>query len=214
MTIRKIIREYLENIINEKTEDLDMSGLEEFKFVNNKMDDKENSIWKYSIREENYIVNLFIVKTKNNKWFYKFFVYWGALSKRLTNGKGKDFELKLGPFESFDDLKKSLYNSAKHNILYAFQNYHDNNKTQLNDEVFKLLNDLKKHKENIEISDNKYFKDLKDLLPELLKSKEEVIRFLEKEYPDEQDKQLLILILQKMYKVNLHKQIDSIKSLF
>ena len=45
-------------------------------------------------------------------------------------------------------------------------------------------------------------------------TKEEVKKFLDEEYPDEEDKQFLILIIYKMYKTSLHKQIDTIKSLF
>lgn len=214
MSLRKIIREYVESLVNQEFGDLNIPDLDIFKVVDKKIDDKGNYVWKYSLKEENYIVNFFIVKTKNEKWFYKVFVYWKSLSKSMTNGKGKDFELKLGPFETFEELKKSVVHSLKNNLLFSFHNYHDNNKTQLDDEIFSLIDDVKKHKEDIENTDGVYFKDLKKALPDLLKSKEEVKKTLDKDYPDEEDKQFLILSLQKMYKIKLHNQIDSIKSLF
>jgi len=214
MNLRKIIRESIESLVNQDVNSLDIPELNSFKFVDKKKDSKDNDVWKYSLKEENYTINFFIAKNKSNKWFYKVFVYWKALSKSLTSGRGKEFELKFGPFETFEELKKSIKEAVDHNVLFAFQNYHDNNKTQLDDEVFRVIEKLKNHKEDIENNTGSYFKDLKKLLPIFLKSKEEIKKFLDDEYPDEEDKQFLLLTLQKMDKVKLHNQINSIKSIF
>jgi len=214
MNLRKIIRESIESLVNQDVNVLDIPELNSFKFVDKKRDDKNNDVWKYSLKEENYTINFYIAKNKSNKWFYKVFVYWKALSKSLTSGRGKEFELKFGPFETFEELKKSIKEAVNHNVLFAFQNYHDNNKTQLDDEVFRVIEKLKTHKEDIENSTGSYFKDLKKLLPIFSKSKEEIKKFLDDEYPDEEDKQFLLLTLQKMDKVKLHNQINSIKSIF
>lgn len=213
MNLRKIIRENIESIVNQQVDKLEIPELDNFKFVDKKNDDKGNEIWKYSLKEENYTINFFIGKNKSNKWFYKVFVYWKALSKSMTNGKGKDFEIKFGPFENFEDLKKNIKEAINHNLLFSFQNYHDNNKTQLNDEIFRVIEKLKKHKEDIENSTGSYFKDLRKILPNFLKSKEEVKKYLDDKYPDEEDKQFLLLILSKMDNIKLHNQISSINSI-
>jgi predicted nucleotide-binding protein (sugar kinase/HSP70/actin superfamily) len=214
MNLRKIIRESIESLVNQEVNELDIPELDSFKFVDKKKDDKENDVWKYSLQEENYTINFFIAKNKNNKWFYKVFVYWKALSKSLTSGRGKDFEIKFGPFENFEELKKSIHEAVNNNVLFSFQNYHDNNKTQLNDEIFRVIEKLKNHKEDIENNTGSYFKDLKKILPNFLKSKEEIKKYLDAEYPDEEDKQFLLLTLQKMDHIKLHNQINSIKSIF
>ena len=214
MNLRKIIREQLENVINQEINDLDIPELNDFNFIKKNFDDNLNKLWKYTLQEENYTINLFVSETKGGKWYYKIFVYWKSLSKGMTNGRGKDFELQFGPFNNLEDLKKDLKHSLEHNVLFSFKNYHDNNKTQLNDEIFNLIPILVKNKEDIENNTDDFFKDLREILPNLLKSKDEVVDFLNKEYPDEEDKQFLTLLIQKANKIQLHKQINSIKSLF
>ncbi|HUS51782.1 MAG TPA: hypothetical protein VMZ91_16560 [Candidatus Paceibacterota bacterium] len=214
MNLRKIIRESIESLVNQDVTSINIPELDDFEFVDKKNDDKGNDIWKYSLKEENYIINFYIAKNKSGKWFYKVFVYWKALSKSFTSGRGKEFELKFGPFETFEELKKSIKEALTHNVLFSFKNYHDNNKIQLDDEIFRVIEKLKTHKEDIENNTGSYFKDLKKLLPIFLKSKEEIKKYLDDKYLDEEDKQFLLLTLQKMDNIKLHNQINSIKSLF
>ena len=69
-------------------------------------------------------------------WYYKFFVYWKTHTSDFTSGKGKDFDLQFGPFDSLEAMEKDLMHNLNHNTLYSFNNYKDNNKIQLDNEIF------------------------------------------------------------------------------
>ncbi|GIV43994.1 MAG: hypothetical protein KatS3mg035_1117 [Bacteroidia bacterium] len=213
MSLRKLIREYIEDAVNQDFIESEIDSIVDFDLIEKKEEGGKVTL-KYEFKENDYTIRLYIVKTSSDNWYYKLFVYWKAFSKSFTSGKGKDFELQFGPFENFDDLKKSLNYSINNHVLLSKKNFHDNNKTQLDDEIFMLINDLKKYKEKIEITDNKYFNDLKRILPKLIDHDYRVKHYIAKEFDDEEDKQNLILILQKMYKLDLHNQIDHTKSLF
>ena len=220
MNIRKIIRESIEKLLENQI--LIIDG---FNFEGQKKDENNNFIWKYSktkksdfgniedIRSD-YIFNIFIAKTPNQNWYYKIFVYWKSKTSNNTNGKGKDFELQFGPFDSLEVLEKNLEEKLKHNTLFSFNNYKDDNKIQLNNEIFINIEKMKDRFEEIKNSDNEYFKDLKELIPHLIGNKEEVQEFINKEYPDEDDKQLLLMLIQKIDKLTNLNKIDSFKSLF
>jgi len=218
MNIRKLIRESLEKIINSQ-----LINIDGFDFINQKQDDKNNIIWKYSksiksgssTREDSdYIFNLFIAKTPNQNWYYKIFVYWKKHSNNFTSGKGKDFDLQFGPFSKIEDLEKDLNYNLNHNILFSFNNYKDNNKIQLDNEIFKMIEKVKlKYDELLSCTDS-YFDDLKKEMESLTKDKTEVQSYLDKNYPDEDDKQQLLLILSKIGSLHNLKEIENIKSIF
>jgi hypothetical protein len=111
MSLRKIIRENIENITG-TNQLFDIDG---FEFVNKKTDKNNNILWKYSKsiksgssnrKDNDYIFNVFIAKTPNENWYYKFFVYWKTHTSDFTSGKGKDFDLQFGPFDSLEAMEK------------------------------------------------------------------------------------------------------------
>ena len=59
-----------------------------------------------------------------------------------------------------------------------------------------------------------YFDDLKKELPNLFKEKSEAQLYIDDSYPDEDDKQQLLLILSKIGSLDNLKEIESIKSIF
>lgn len=218
MNIRKIIRESLEQLI-----DNELTKIDGFNFVNKKTDKNGNLILKFSKKinvetsskkDSDYTFNIFIAQTPNKNWYYKVFVYWKKHTKDHTSGKGKDFELQLGPFNSFKDMKKDLDYNIKHNTLFSAKNYEDNNKSQLNDEVYKMISKVKNVYEKLLSCKNTYFDDLKKEMVHLSKEKPEVDLYISKNYPDEDDKQQLLLILSKIDSLNNLKEIEAIKSIF
>lgn len=206
--IKKIIREAFERAEIGDLPNLDLDG---FVLVSKK---NQNGVifWKYSMIDENYIFNI-VIANKNSSWSYKLFIYWKALSKKNTIGKGKDFEIQYGSFDSVGDLLSHLKRTIKNNNLFNPSNYHDNNKTQLDDEIFRMIEELRLYKDEIKATDNSYFKDLKKILDNLLDSRDRVKEFLDKNYPDEEDKQLLLLVIQKIHKLRIHNQIDGISKI-
>lgn len=218
MNIRKIIRESLEQAMNNQ-----LIKIDGFKFIDKKKDENDNLIWKYSRNiksgssnreDSDYIFNLYLAKSKNNNWYYKFFVYWKKHTSQSTSGRGKDFELQFGPFNTLDELKSNLTYNLKHNNLFSPNNYKDNNKLQLDDQIYIMINKVKDVYDDLNSCDDSYFEDLKKEIPHLFKEKPEVDLYIKKNYPDEDDKQQLLMILNKIDSLKNLKEIENIKSLF
>jgi hypothetical protein len=223
MNLRKIIRENIEQMVDSHLNDNELMKIDGFEFVNKKTDDKKNLIWKYSKsiksgssnrEDSDYIFNIFIAYTPNKNWYYKIFVYWKTHTSQLTSGKGKDFDLQFGSFNTLEELQKDLYYNLNHNILFSFNNYKDNNKIQLDDEVFKMIEKVSKVKEELNLCKDPYFDDLKKEFINLNKSKSEAQEYINNSYPDEDDKQQLLLILSKIDTLHNRTKIESINSLF
>jgi hypothetical protein len=219
MSLRKIIRENIENITG--TDQLfDIDG---FEFVNKTTDKNNNILWKYSKsiksgtsnrKDSDYTFNVFIAKTPNENWYYKFFVYWKTHTSDSTSGKGKDFDLQFGPFDSLGTMEKDLMHNLNHNILYSFNNYKDNNKIQLDNEIFTMVERAREVYDKLKSCSDPYFDDLKKELPNLFKEKTEAQLYIDDSYPDEDDKQQLLLMLSKVGSLDNLKEIESIKSIF
>jgi hypothetical protein len=218
MSLRKIIRESLEQIVNNE-----LIKIDGFDFVNYKTDQEGNLLWKYKKRiksgtssreDSDYIFNLFIAKTPNENWYYKVFVYWKKHTKDFTSGKGKDFDLQFGPFNSLEELEKDLNYNLNKNILFSTNNYKDNNKIQLDNEIYKMIDKVKGVYEKLLSCTDPYFDDLKEEMTHLMQEKPKIDLYLSKNYPDEDDKQQLLLILSKIGSLDNLKEIEGIKSLF
>lgn len=218
MSLRKIIRESLEQIVNNE-----LIKIDGFDFVNYKTDQEGNLLWKYKKRiksgtssreDSDYIFNLFIAKTPNENWYYKVFVYWKKHTKDFTSGKGKDFDLQFGPFNSLEELEKDLNYNLNKNILFSTNNYKDNNKIQLDNEIYRMIDKVKNVYEKLLSCTDPYFDDLKEEMTHLMQEKEKIDLYLSKNYPDEDDKQQLLLILSKIGSLDNLKEIEGIKSLF
>lgn len=219
MNLRKIIRENIENITGANQ----LFKIDGFDFINKKIDTNNNIVWKYSKKiksgtsnkkDSDYIFNFFIAKTPNENWYYKFFVYWKTQSNHNTSGKGKDFELQFGPFNSLDVLEKDLYYNLNHNTLFSFNNYKDNNKIQLDNEIFEMIEKIRDVYDKLLTCVDPYFDDLKKEIPNLFKEKEQVQSYIDSYYPDEDDKQQLLLVLSKIGSLHNLKEIENIKSIF
>jgi hypothetical protein len=219
MSLRKIIRENIENITG-TNQLFDIDG---FEFVNKKTDKNNNILWKYSKsiksgtsnrKDSDYTFNVFIAKTPNENWYYKFFVYWKTHTSDATSGKGKDFDLQFGPFDSLEVMEKDLMHNLNHNTLYSFNNYKDNNKIQLDNEIFTMVERAREVYDKLKSCSDPYFDDLKKELPNLFKEKPKVQLYIDDSYPDEDDKQQLLLMLSKVGSLDNLKEIESIKSIF
>ena len=139
------------------------------------------------------------------------------ISSITLNGmpnKGKDFDLQFGPFDSLEVMEKDLMHNLNHNTLYSFNNYKDNNKIQLDNEIFTMVERAREVYDKLKSCSDSYFDDLKKELPNLFKEKPEVQLYIDDSYPDEDDKQQLLLMLSKIGSLDNLKEIESIKSIF
>lgn len=220
VNIRKIIRETIENIIDKQDTaekfDQDIVYLKGFSL--NKKEEKGNStIWVFDHKEKDYVLRFYIQKHKNNEtWDAKVFIYWKQPSKEFTNSKGKDVELKFGPFYSYEEMVQELNRKLANNPNISPNNFLDNDNIQMKKDLIEMLKVMMKYGDKIEAVQDEHFKDLKKLYRDVLKIKsmEELESKIEKEAPVEEDKQTLLLVIQKIYQLDFYLKMEHLKSLF
>lgn len=220
MNIRKLIREELEKIIDKKTLehkfDKDILYLKGFSL--NKKEDKGNfTVWIFDHKEKDYTLRFYIAKNKErDNWSAKVYVYWKIPSKELTNAKGKDFELPFGPYDSYEELVKDLNRKLINSPTISADNYMDNDNTQFNKDLVIMSQMMLKHGDKIMSVKDKHFDGLKKLYNQVkdIKTLEELQKFIDDKAPDEEDKQMLLLTIQRVYQLDFYLAMEEMKSLF
>lgn len=220
MDIRGLIREELEKVMDAKTSeevfDRDIKYISGFKLL--KKETKNGSdIWIFEHKTKDYSIRFYLNKNKTVKeWTGKIFIYWKTITKDFTNAKGKDFEYSFGPYKSYKEMVGELNRKLNNNPLFSSMNYFDDNKTQLNTDVFEMLKKLIEVKEKLnKVKDHK-FNSLKKIYNKIYKisSREEGEKFIEDEYPSETDKQTLLLELQKIFQIDFYLHKEELEGLF
>lgn len=220
MNIRLIIREELEKIMSPKTSeevfDRDISYINGFKLL--KKETKNNSdIWVFEHRTKDYFIRFYLHKDKENReWSGKIFVYWKEYTSDFTSAKGKDFEYKFGPFKSYKEMIADLNRKLKNNPLMSKDIYLDDNKTQLDNDILEMLKRLLNSKDKLYQVKDKKFNDLKRIYNKIYQfnEDEQFRNFLQKEYPGEEDKQTLLIILQKIHQLDFYLHKEELEGLF
>lgn len=220
MNIRKIIREQLETVINKQDLankfDQDIVYLKGFS-LNKKEIKGDNTIWVFDHKEKDYILRFYIQKNNpTDKWHAKVFIYWKEPSKEYTNAKGKDFDATFGPFNSYEEMVSELNRKLKNNPLISLGNYIDDDNTQFDKDVIEMLEQMLKKGDKIDAVKDTHFKDLKKIhkVTRNIKSEEELKKYINDNWPDEEDKQTLLLILQKIYQLEFYLHKEKLESLF
>lgn len=220
MNLRKFIREQIEQTINkqdtEEKFDQDIVYLKGFT-LNKKEYKSGSTIWIFEHKTKDYTVRFYIQKEeKTGFWFGKVFVYWKEPTKELTSARGKDFEFKFGPYGSYKEMVSELNRKLANNPLMSKEIYLDDNKTQFDKDVIEMINVFLKHGEKLNKIKDEHFKDLKRLYNDThkIKSEEEMIKYVDKIAPEEEDKQRLLLTLQKMYLIDFYLRKEQMDSLF
>lgn len=220
MDIRGLIREELEKVMDAKTSeevfDRDIKYISGFKLL--KKETKNGSdIWIFEHKTKDYSIRFYLNKNKTVKeWTGKIFIYWKTITKDFTNAKGKDFEYSFGPYKSYKEMVGELNRKLNNNPLFSSMNYFDDNKTQLNTDVFEMFKKLIEVKEKLnKVKDHK-FNSLKKIYNKIYKisSREEGEKFIEDEYPSETDKQTLLLELQKIFQIDFYLHKEELEGLF
>lgn len=215
--LRKLIREYLENMSNNVVNSIDFDYqnilqkdilyLKEFEFK--KFSDKEGKkMWKFTFKSnsDNYFINFYIVN-RRNEWLAKSFIYWKKQSIHQTPNSGKDAEQVYGPYEGYEDFKKHINRILTNSPLVSTKNYHDDWQLNMDEQAMVLLKRLKSFgKELEEMKNHVNFKDLAKVYHEIknFKTDKEFMDFADKKAPEEGAKQIFILELQKMDKLGFY----------
>jgi hypothetical protein len=220
VNIRKIIKEEIAKLMDkrdlENKFDQDIVYLKGFSL--NKKEDKENmSVWVFDHKEKDYTLRFYIQKNKKNEsWNAKVFIYWKIPTKEFTNAKGKDFEHSFGPFNSYEEMVKELNRKLANNPLISLESYLDDDNTQFDKDLVKMTELLLKHGKQLETVKDGHFNDLKKIYNKIknIKSIDELKKYLNEKAPNEEDKQTLLLILQKVYQLDFYLKKEQLESLF
>ena len=220
MNLRKLIREVLEKNFNkqesEKNFIQDIAYLKDFE-LNKKEEIGHSTLWVFQNKVKDYTLRFYV--QKNNyfgTWFAKLYIYWKKPTRSYTNAKGKDFDYKFGPYNSYKEMVDHLNNRLKNNPLISTGNYIDDNNAQFLREVIEMMKQLRQKSEKLASVEDSHFDDLKKLAKEIsqIKTEEELEKYIEKKAPAEEDKQTLLLTLQKIHQIPFYKQKEHIDSLF
>lgn len=220
MSVRKIIKETIENLVNSKEItnkfDDDIKYLNDFELIN-KRDDNLTSVWVFEHGVKNYTLRFFIEKNKkNNKWAAKVFVYWKKISKNLTDVKGKDYEHSFGPFDDYTSMVKELNNKLVNNPNISIKNFSDDNRSQINVDLIYMIKLLQTKQKKLSVIKDKSFDELKKIFNKTikLKSDEEIEEFLNKNAYDVEEKQQMLLTLQNLDRVDFFIKKEELDSIF
>lgn len=220
MNIRKLIKEELEKVLNkqetEKEFDRDISYLKGFSL--NKKEDKGNVIvWVFDHKEKDYTLRFYIQNNKkNDSWNAKVFIYWKTPSKEFTNAKGKDYEHSFGPFNSYEEMIQELNRKLENNPLISLGSYVDDDNTQFDKDVVVMFDLLVKNGDKIEKVRDEHLNDLKKIYKKVksLNSADELTKYINHIAPNEEDKQTILLVLQKIYKLDFYLKKEQLDDLF
>ena len=187
-------------------------------FSLNKKEDKGNSvIWVFDHKEKDYTLRFYIQNNKtSDSWSAKVFIYWKIPTKNFTNAKGKDFEHSFGPFSSYKEMVDELNRKLANNPLISLESYLDDDNTQFDKDLMKMVELMMKHGKQLEAVKDEHFNDLKKIYNKVknIKSTEELKKYLNEKAPDEEDKQTMLLILQKVYQLDFYLKKEQLESLF
>ena len=187
-------------------------------FSLNKKEDKGNNvIWVFDHKEKDYTLRFYIQNNKvSDSWSAKVFIYWKIPTKNFTNAKGKDFEHSFGPFSSYKEMVDELNRKLANNPLISLESYLDDDNTQFDKDLMKMVELMMKHGKQLEAVKDEHFNDLKKIYNKVknIKSTEELKKYLNEKAPDEEDKQTMLLILQKVYQLDFYLKKEQLESLF
>ncbi len=160
--------------------------------------------WGFSHKFPDYIFKI-IFAEKNDNWSAKIFVYWKKETKEITMGVGKDFDYKIGPFNSFSDLIIDVKRKIENNPIMGYQLYDDDYQLNLDKESLPLMILLKNSgKELFSIKDS-FFDDLKKTYKKIKDIPDEkLLHYCEIHNESEADKQDFLLDLQKIHKLDYY----------
>ena len=217
--LRKIIKEQLEEISYELYFDCQLIAkkikkellyVKELKFKTFK-EINGDKIWFFTGNIVSYKIKFYIINDSKNLWKAKILVYWKKASPGLTSAEGKDTEKNFGPFRNVEELILTLNRQLHNNPLLGTHIYHDDWNQNMDDQAVDLLKKLKEIGEKIENSKHNNFEYLRNVHKDIKHlSDSDLDSYVKKIAKEEGDKQVFILHLQKMHKLDFYEAMHAL----
>lgn len=167
-------------------------------------------MWRFMHKFPEYIFKI-IISEKNDKWSVKLFAYWKVESNRSTMGAGKDFELKIGPFQSFSDLVIDVNRRLENNPIMGHMLYDDDYEANLDKEAIPLLIKLKETGAKLDSVKDNFFDDLRDIYHKIKHVPNDKLEdYCRIKNSKEADKQDFLLDLQKLHRLDYYESMKNI----
>lgn len=183
----------------------DIDYLKDFKFKTC-IKNKNRFIWRFIYKTNNgeYKILCCIVRENNGLWHFKSSVFWKNITNKNTNGDGKDVEFNISNCKNYSDLKEKCNLKLKNNLLLNPHNYDDDYHFYMDKQILHYFIILIEKYEDIQSLINfKYYDDLKNIYRDIInKSNEEILDYVQEKYPNDSDKQFLLLKLDTLNDVD------------
>lgn len=211
ISLRKIIRETLENSKTGEFIKSQIKHINDFKCVN-----FSSNEWEYikKTNGDSYYLHT-LIKNENNKWTFTIDVHWNFVTNNNTSNKGKEYEITFGPYNSLEEMVKDLNIKLKNNPIMSPELYEDDYDNNMDLDNIKLIEKLKKMSNKINSVARNYdvFSDLCKIYDDTLNlSSSQMMKYMKKNYPTSADKQTCSLILQKMGKIDFYEKMKNFVS--
>ena len=166
--------------------------------------------WRYFYQTPNKSYKLLVVIKRDleNLWSLKLCVFWLKFSEDVTDGEGKDVEYEILPSVGYDAFVEIANNKLKNHLLLGSEIYNDDYTLGMDKEIIKMIIELIKKFPEMDSLNFKYYEDLKKLYKNVISKKDdkEILDYIQKKYPQDMDKQFLMLRLDTIKSVdNYHR---------
>lgn len=213
--IRKIIREALSRNFIEEVAGLpkELPYLQAFELKKVYKKDNGFMVAKFILHTKNYIIHFFVKRNIDTTWSANMKVYWKRLSVDFSHGAGKDYDYSFGTYATREEMIEALNNKLKNNFMFDTGMYQDDYDLKMDVIILKYLNSIKsKIKDIITLRNTEHFLELEKVYEKIKELDEEgMLRFVESEYPESEDKQTCILLLQRVEKVEFYSFLEAMK---
>jgi hypothetical protein len=213
--IRKIIREAIEGSFVDEIEDLPAELPYLHAFELKKVYRKKNGfmVAKFTLKTKNYILDFYVKRNIDTTWSANIKVYWKRFSNEPSNGAGKDYEYSFGTYATREELVDSLNSKLKNNFMFHTGMYQDDYGLKLSVLVFRYLTMLKSKIQDVKkLRNTEHYIDLESIYDKIKDLDEkDTFTFIESEYPDPEDKQTFLLVLQRLEKIEFYNFMEVMK---
>ena len=177
----------------------DIKYLTDFK-LENEHSDSVNTYWVFSFVTFNSTYKIVCVVKRNNTsdtWGLRVESFWGELDKRKTPGAGMEYSIDIEEIKGYDNFIAEANRKLNNSPITDSNLYHDDYNFMMTKEIIKELIRLIIDYPKIEgMNNSQYYNDLKKIY-------QDTVDYINKNYPADGDKQMLI------YKLNSLDSMDN-----
>lgn len=213
--LRKLIFEAIagqEAAIDASRMQQDMGFLNKYVLVKSKVINNARTFrFEFRTDDGSYWSYVLFVLYPNGRAKMKLETDWKVTTKDNTAGAGKDFTMVYGPFESYDEMVSELNRKLNNNPLIGGSRIlQDNNDTMLDQEIVKLMKNIKEKIDDIRKLNHPSLKTLEQIYSVIKDIKEEELgKFCSDNFKGWLLKQGVIYKLQDIDKLPFYKSLES-----